>query len=408
MIWGCYPPQVHYYQASLPPANISEALTLQEMEAADAASYQNASTLTAALSPTSSPSPAAPVLPRQDQLAAQLASGSTWLTLLTFAGLGVLLSVTPCMLPMAPILSGIIVGQRDLTTYRAFLLSLTYVLAMALTYTLAGVLAGLFGGNLQALFQAPWLLVSFSLLFVLLALSMFGCYDLQIPLSLQNRLDRISRSQKGGSWLGVAIMGVLSALIVGPCMAAPLAGALIYIGQTGDAVLGGMALFALSIGMGIPLLILGASAGKLMPRVGPWMITVKRFFGVLLLGVAIWMLERVLPEAAIMLLWAMLLVTCSLYLGVFGFLSERRPSSLPPVVAQLGRALGILLLVHGIALTVGAAAGSKDVFFPLQGVFTGGRVQAEQSLGFRQVSGLAELQQVLDERRGTPVMLDFY
>ncbi len=288
--------------------------------------------------------PAAPAnieLPEQDRIARSLASGSTLLVLLSFFGFGLLLTFTPCVFPMIPILSSIIVGQGDdISTRKAFSLSLVYVLAMAATYTTAGVLAGLFGANLQAAFQNPWILTTFSIVFVLLALSMFGFYDLQIPASWQAKLASASGRQEGGTYVGVGIMGFLSALIVGPCVAAPLAGALIYIGQSGDAVLGGMALFALSMGMGTPVLLVGTSAGKLLPRVGPWMEPVKAVFGVLLLGVAIYLVERMVPEWIALLLWGALLMVAAIYLGALDTLSSESS--------------GWHRLRKGAALTIGA------------------------------------------------------
>lgn len=262
-------------------------------------------------------------LSEQDRIARSLALGNRWLMLISFFAFGILLAFTPCVFPMIPILSGIIAGEgSQMTARRAFVLSLVYVLAMALTYTLAGVVAGLFGQNLQAMFQSPWLLGAFSGVFVLLALSMFGFYDLQLPASWQSRLAHFSNHQRRGTLLGVGVMGVLSALIVGPCVAPPLAGALIYIGQSGDAVLGGMALFALSLGMGAPLLLIGTSAGTLLPRAGPWMNTVKNVFGVLLLAVAIYLLERIIPGWVAMLLWAALLMIAAIYMGALDYLQQ--------------------------------------------------------------------------------------
>ena len=258
-------------------------------------------------------SPSAPVS-EQDQIAASLTSGSVILTIMSFFGFGLLLAFTPCVFPMIPILSSIIVGQgKNISTKNAFTLSLVYVLAMAVTYTAAGVFAGLFGENIQAAFQNPWILGSFAGVFAILSLSMFGFYDLQMPNFIQSRLTEVSNKQKGGTLTGVAVMGFLSALIVGPCVAAPLAGALIYIGQTGDAVLGGMALFALSMGMGAPLIVIGTSAGKLLPRAGTWMDAIKAVFGVMMLGVAIWMLERIIPETIALILWAILFIVSSIY-----------------------------------------------------------------------------------------------
>jgi thiol:disulfide interchange protein DsbD len=345
----------------------------------------------------------------QDRYANSLAQDNILLSMLTFFGLGLLLTFTPCVFPMIPILSSIIAGQgSSLTTRRAFSLSLTYVLAMAVTYTIAGVVAGLFGSNLQAAFQNPWVLGSFSALFVLLALSMFGFYDLQMPHSIQSRLTEMSNKQQGGTFIGAGIMGFLSALIVGPCLAAPLAGALIYIGQTGDALLGGAALFALSLGMGAPLLLIGTSAGKLLPRAGAWMNTVKAVFGVLLLAVAIWMIERIIPAPAALALWGILLVVCAVYLGAF----ER----LQPEAGgwhKLWKGVGIVLLIYGGMLLVGASGGGKDVLQPLANVcFAGDCKQSPQQhgLAFQPVKGLDGLQAALKQAAAQhrPVMLDFY
>lgn len=344
----------------------------------------------------------------QDRYAQSLAQKSLPLNMLLFFGLGLLLCFTPCVFPMVPILSSIIAGQGStITTRRAFLLSLTYVLAMAATYTVAGVIAGTLGANLQALFQNPWILSSFASLFVVLSLSMFGFYDLQIPSSWQSKLTTLSHRQQGGSYFGVGIMGILSALIVGPCVAAPLAGALIYIGQSGDSVLGGAALFALSLGMGAPLLVFGTSAGKLLPKAGAWMNTIKAVFGVMLLGVAIWMIERIVPAAVALLLWGALFIICAVYLGAL----ER----LQPEASgwhKLWKGVGLIFFVYGGVLLVGAASGGQDVFRPLHGL----SISAAQSspaagqLQFQRIKGPAGLEQALQQAQtaGKPVMLDFY
>ncbi len=350
-----------------------------------------------------------PSLSEQDTLALSLASGDTLVTILTFFGLGLLLAFTPCVFPMIPILSSIIVGQGEgLTTRRAFTLSAVYVIAMALTYTVAGVIAGLFGANLQATFQNPWILGSFSLVFVLLALSMFGFYELQLPSALQSRLATLSNRQQSGSVAGVAIMGLLSALIVGPCVAPPLMGALIYIGQTGDPWLGGSALFALSLGMGAPLLAIGTSAGKLLPRAGGWMNAVKGVFGVMLLAVAVWMLERILPGGVVMVLWALLLVVPAIYMG-----------ALEPVAQgssgwkKLWKGLGLMMLIHGGLLLIGAAGGSTDPLQPLRGFglsAAGGSAALPAHLEFKTIKTSADLDRELAAAgaQGKPVMLDFY
>ena len=344
----------------------------------------------------------------QDRYANNLAQDSLLLSMLSFFGLGLLLTFTPCVLPMIPILSSIIAGQGSITTRRAFSLSLTYVLAMAITYTIAGLAAGLFGSNLQAAFQNPWVLGSFSAIFVVLALSMFGFYELQMPQAIQSRLTEFSNKQRGGSYVGVGIMGFLSALIVGPCIAAPLAGALIYIGQSGDAMLGAAALFSLSMGMGVPLLLIGTSAGKLLPKAGPWMNTIKAVFGVLLIGVAIWMLERIVPAAVGMALWGILLVVCAVYLGAF----ER----LQPEASgwhKFWKGIGIITLIYGGMLLVGAASGSKDPLQPLVSTCVGDdckQASQQHGLAFKQIKGLNGLQQELQlaAAQNKTAMLDFY
>lgn len=350
-------------------------------------------------------------LPEQDQLARLLTGGHTGAALATFFGLGLLLAFTPCVFPMVPILSGIIIGQDAMqNTRRAFALSLVYVLAMAVTYTVAGVIAGMFGSNLQAALQNPWVLGAFSVVFVLLALSMFGFYKLQLPTALQSRLTHLSNRQQAGSLPGVALMGLLSALIVGPCMAAPLAAALIVIGQSGDAVLGGAALFALSLGMGVPLLIVGTSLGKWLPRAGGWMNTVSSVFGVLLLALAVWMLSRILPAAVTLALWALLLIICAVYMGALERLEPEATGW-----RKLWKGVGLVMLIYGSMLAIGAASGGRDVLQPLHNFAAAGAnpapaTAAVPSLPFRPVKDVAQLEQELDRARvlGKPVMLDFY
>ena len=320
---------------------------------------------------------------------------------------GLLLAFTPCVFPMVPILSGIIVGQGErLTTMRAFWLSLIYVLAMAVTYTVAGVLAGLFGQNLQAVFQNPWILSGFVLIFILLALSMFGFYELQLPGRLQTRLAEASNQQQGGQLWGVAVMGFLSALIVGPCVAPPLMAALIVIGSSGDAMLGGAALFSLSMGMGLPLIVFGVSAGKLVPRAGAWMDAIKAVFGVGLLALAIWMLERILPGVIIMLLWGVLAIACGIYLGA---LERIEPGS--SGWKRLWKSMGIVLLVFGILEMVGAAAGGDYWLRPLDGIRSNSSgATVEKHAAFRRIKSVEDLEQALTQTRagGRAAMLDFY
>lgn len=362
--------------------------------------------------PAGSTDTAAPVS-EQDRIAAQLADGRIWLVALAFFGFGLLLTFTPCVFPMIPILSNIIIGQKNLTTRKAFVISLIFVLAMALTYTVAGVFAGLAGANLQAAFQNPWIIGGFVAVFVALAMSMFGFYDLQMPSGIQTRLSSISNRQEGGTFIGAGIMGFLSALIVGPCVTAPLVGALLYISQTGDAFLGGLALFALSMGMGVPLLIIGTAGGKLLPRAGAWMDAVKAVFGVALLGMGVWLLERVVPAPVAMFLWGSLFIVSGIYMGALHSLTPQASGW-----RTLWKGLGLVILVWGVLLMIGAASGGRDLFQPLRGIMPttamapagdGGTVRTA-SLEFRTIGSLADLDQELAEARqsGQPVMLDFY
>jgi thiol:disulfide interchange protein DsbD len=350
-----------------------------------------------------------PPVSEQDQIANTLASSNAILTIMTFFGFGLLLAFTPCVFPMIPILSSIIIGQGDkITTRKAFIMSLVYVLAMAVTYTVAGVVAGVFGENLQAAFQNPWVLTTFSAVFVGLAMSMFGFYDIQMPNFIQSRLTELSNKQQGGTLAGVAVMGFLSALIVGPCVAAPLAGALIYIGQTGDAVLGGMALFALSLGMGAPLLVIGTSAGKLLPKAGGWMDAVKAVFGVMMLAVAIWMLERILPASISLALWAVLFIVSAIYMGALEPLPIESTGW-----RKLWKGLGTVSLVYGALLLIGVASGGRDMFQPLQGMMMASNTSAgtqQQGLQFKQIKGLPELDRELTKlaSTGKTAMLDLY
>ncbi|MEH6472702.1 MAG: protein-disulfide reductase DsbD [Halopseudomonas sp.] len=340
------------------------------------------------------------------QVVAQLASGNLLLTLALFFVAGLALSLTPCVFPMVPILAGVIAGQGEqVTTRKAFMLSLVYVLSMSLTYTVLGVLAGLFGENLQASFQNPWIIGLFSGLFVVLSLAMFGLYELQIPASVQNALNRASRSQQGGHLLGVGIMGFLSALIVGPCVAAPLAGALVYIGQTGDPVLGGLALFVLSLGMGLPLILVGCSAGKLLPKAGAWMNMVKQVFGVALLLLAVWMLDRIVAAQVTQILLAVVLIGSAVFMHALDRLEQAASA-----VLRLGKALGVLLLVYGVMLLIAAGTGSGTLLQPLKGFNGAQSASAAASVTFTKVTSLQQLEPLLEQaqRQQSPVMLDFY
>jgi len=333
-----------------------------------------------------------------DSIAQNLATQSIFWSLLTLFGIGVLISLTPCVFPMIPIISGVIVSQGEgLTTKRAFFLSLVYVFAMAIAYTIAGVLAGLFGSNLQASLQNPYVIYAFAGVFVALALSMFGFYELKLPDSI---VSRVSSSTNRSGVAGVAIMGFLSALIVGPCVAAPLAGVLVYIGQTGDAVFGGMALFSLSLGMGVPLIAVGVGAGKFMPKPGHWMTMVTAIFGVMMLGIAVWMLERVVEPYVTMLLWSMLGIGFAIYLGAF----EKETHIFK-------RSVAVITLLYSIALFIGTLGGSQSMMRPLeflkpQAVYAGEVAQTKKPT-FTKITSIEELDTLLAKNKGKKILLDF-
>ncbi len=333
---------------------------------------------------------------------AALFEGSFALVIGSFLLFGLLLAFTPCVLPMIPILSGIIAGEGGgVGKLRALALSLAYVLGMALAYALAGLAAAFSGSLLAAALQSPWILGAFALIFVALALSMFGFYELQLPGFLHQPLHGAQQRLRGGRLAAVAAMGVLSAVIVSPCVAAPLAGALLYISRTRDVALGGAALFAMALGMGLPLIAVGVSEGALLPRAGAWMEGVRKFFGVLLLAVALWIVTPLIPAAAQMLGWAALAIGSGVYL--------RALDSLPAAASgwwRLAKVAGVMLLVAGVALVVGALAGSRDVLRPLAGLARSG-APASSPLPWTRVASLAELEQKL-RSPGRPVMLDFY
>lgn len=337
------------------------------------------------------------------RLAAALSGPNRWWALASFFGFGLLLSFTPCVLPMIPILSGLIAGHGPgLGARRAFWLSLVYVLANALVFTVAGVIAGLVGANLQVAFQTPWIIVAFALLFVVLALSSFGLYELQLPAALRSRLGAMSDRQRGGSMAGVAAMGALSALIVGPCVAPPLAAAVLYIGQTQDPAFGGAALFLLAMGMGVPLLAFGVAAGKGLPTSGPWMVAIQRVFGFVFLGLAVWMLSRILPAAATLAAWGVLLLAASAAVALV-LKAARRDG-----VRVAGWTAALLLGLLGTAQLVGAMAGSRDPLQPLAGLR--GSQAAPAELPFRKIKSLADLRREVAaaQAAGKPLMLDFY
>ncbi|MCB5191017.1 protein-disulfide reductase DsbD [Methylobacillus arboreus] len=335
-----------------------------------------------------------------DQAASLLAGGNTLLIIAGFFGFGLLLSFTPCVLPMIPILSGIIVGSRTRSRWHGFWLSLAYVLGMASSYTAVGVAAGLSGQLLSAALQNAWVLGASALIFVLLALSMFGFYELKLPRALENLLIKTSNRLPGGRLFGVFAMGVLSALIVSPCVAAPLAGALIYIGQTQDVLLGASALFALSIGMGIPLLLIGASVGTLLPKAGPWMVAVRQSFGVFMLAVALWILSPLLPASLQLLLWAALLIVPAIFMRAL----DRLPDT-ASAWQRFWKGIAVLMLLAGATLVIGAASGAKSPLRPLEGLSLS---QTGAGLSFQRIKGIADLEQALNQNPGKLVMLDFY
>lgn len=338
-------------------------------------------------------------LSEHGSIAQRLASGGALWAIVSFFGFGLLLSLTPCVFPMIPILSSIIVSQggASLGARRGLWLSFVYVVSMSVAYAGAGVLAGLFGANLQSALQAPWVIWLFSGVFVALAFSMFGFYELQLPRSIQGALSKTSRTVEGQGVASVALMGFLSALIVGPCVAAPLAGALLYISQTGDALLGGVALFVMSLGMGVPLLLLGASAGRLLPKPGRWMNATKAVFGVMMLGVAIWMLGRVLPSWVELLLWSVLCLGLAAYL--WGARSEKI------WVNTVVKTAVAVLLLYGAALFVGGLAKANDPLNPLAPFVGGGSVSSLRA--FEPVGSVEGLQRRIGQTSGL-VMVDFY
>ena len=394
----CYPPITKYLDID------ASAGLIQVVDQLDTGN--NATTSLPGTSTNTGPAS----ISEQDLFTAFLKDKSLLVIIGLFFVAGIGLTFTPCVFPMIPILSSIIAGQGEsVTTSRAFVLSLVYVLAMAVTYAAAGAVAGYYGNefNIQIWFQNPITLSVFAAIFVLLALSMFGFYDLQIPAAIQSRLTAISNSQQGGTLIGVGLMGIFSAIIVGPCITAPLVGALFYITQTQDWQLGALALFALGMGMGMPLLLIGTSAGTILPRAGAWMDAVKSAFGIVLLGVAIWLLERILPGAVTMVLIAALMISTAVYMGALDSLNEVASGW-----RRLSKSLGLLIMIYGMAYLIGAAAGSNDLIQPLRGLTAslGGSGQSAQHLVFRQIKGKQGLQLALNDssQQNRSSMLDFY
>jgi thioredoxin:protein disulfide reductase len=374
----CYPPQ-------------TKSLTLAPLQAS-------------ATSATPDYAGTPPALDDEDGVSEKLlSSGHWWQIVAGFFGAGLLLAFTPCVFPMIPILSGIIVGKNAQSSRaKAFTLSLAYTLGMCLTYTLAGVAAGLSGQLLSNALQTPLALTAGALIFVALSFSMFGFYELKLPSTVENAFFNWSHRFKGGHLLSDFLMGAISALIISPCVAAPLAGALLYISQTHDVVLGAVALFSLSLGMGVPLLLIGASAGSVLPKAGAWMNSIRRLFGVLMLGVAIWVISPILPVTVQMLLWALLCIVPAIYLRAID------PLPVTASTAQrLSKGAAVFLLLYGVALLIGAWSGASSPLKPLQNIASAGHTSS-QALRFQRVHSVQELEQAVQAAQGKRVMLDFY
>jgi thiol:disulfide interchange protein DsbD len=381
----CYPPQIRNFTVSLPAASAVAALPA---------------------APRASAAPAS----EQGMLAAVITERSLAAVIGIFFVSGLLLAFTPCVLPMVPILSGIIAGEGDdVSPARGFGLAFSYVMGMAIVYTGAGIAAAAIGVQLQAVFNAPWVLTVFAGLFVLLALSMFGMFDLQMPSAVQSRLAAVSGQQKSGTVIGAFVMGALSSLIVTACVAPPLVAALTVIGQTGDMLRGGSALFAMSMGMGAPLLLVGASAGKLLPKAGPWMVAVKNAFGFLMLGLAIWMLSRILPGEITLALWGVLVFMAGVYLGGLTTLTPEAPGS-----AKIGKGFGLIAVFYGAVMLLGSMSGGDDPLQPLArlgaGAGGGGAAIEEHELEFVRIKTVDDLDRALASAsaQGRTAMLDFY
>lgn len=323
-------------------------------------------------------------------------------TLISFFGIGILLAFTPCVLPMVPILSGILIGQEKISTFRSFQLALTFVIGMALTYALAGVAAGFLGSTLQTVLQTPWVIVSFSFIFIFMALSMFGLFELKLPSFITKRAYQASNKQSANSLIGVALMGVLSTLIASPCVTAPMVSVLTYISQSGNAILGGILLFTLALGMGLPLILFAMGQGALLPKTGAWMNKIKYVFGVMLLGVAIIMLSRIVSGEIVMLMWAGLLIVSAIAFGALDFMNEHR----------LIHGVSFLGLIYGISLMLGAFMGHDDLLHPLQPIATANASELAMPVkqlfiparSFRELNAI--LAEAKEERK--PVLIEFY
>ncbi|APR66165.1 MULTISPECIES: protein-disulfide reductase DsbD [Thalassolituus] len=373
----CYPPQRENVEVIAPQSAAQQAIT------------------------TSTVQPAMPTEPNTDSWF----SGRSWGAVVgIFFILGLGLTFTPCVLPMVPILTSVVLGQGNTSGKRGFLLSSTYVLGMALTYAAAGLTVGLLGAgaNVQAWMQTPWVLIVFAGLFSLLALAMFGVYELQLPSGIRNRLNNLNQGQQGGRWLSVFVMGILSALVVSPCVSAPLAGALVYLSTTGDALLGGSALLALGLGMGAPLIVLGTTGASVLPKAGAWMNQIKALFGILLLGVAIWLLGRILPASWVLLLWGLLALVYGISLGAL----EQANNGSQRVI----KGFALVLVLYGACALIGALQGNDDPLQPLASQYKSAQSVAEQAAThapFTRLTSVTELERIIASE-ARPVMVDFY
>ena len=385
----CYLPQTHVMKVSLPEAGV-------------------VSDLSATAAPSGG-TPAAPVS-EQNRIAEIISGSPLWFVVAAMFGFGLLLAFTPCVLPMIPILTAIIAGEGDdVTPARGFGLAFSYVMGMAIVYTAAGVVAVAAGAQVQAAFNQPWVLSLFAALFVVLAIAMFGAFDLQMPSSIQGKLASISSNQKSGTVIGAFVMGALSSLIVTACVAPALVAALAVMSQSGDYFRGGVALFAMSLGMGAPLLLVGAAQGKFLPKAGAWMVAVKGAFGFMMLGLAIWMLSRFLPATLIMTMWAVLVFMAGVFMG--GLTTLTAESTVPQ---KLGKGFGGLAIIYGILLVIGAATGGSNPLQPLASVNLGSgdgqAVASHDELPFQRIKTVADLDREIAtaSAQGKSVMLDFY
>ena len=373
----CYPPEVKQIKLS-----INDSLELSEVTLEKAAAQSSLS--------TEEP---------MDEISQIFVTHSWSMILLIFFGFGLLLSFTPCILPMVPVLSGIIVGHgKTVTTRKAFFLSLSYVLSMSVTYAVFGAVVALLGANLQISMQSPWAISIFSLIFIILALSMFGFYEFKLPNSWQTKIAGSSRTQRGGHYLGAAIMGCLSTLILSPCVTAPLIGVLTYIAQSHNVLLGSLTLFFLSLGMGTPLLLIGTSAGKWLPESGSWMDAVKAFFGILLIAVAIYLMARILPPGLTMGLWASLLIFSGIYAGALTQSVTNQD--------KFFQGFGILFLSYGLLILIGASMGATNPLQPLANL-QAASIDSPFSVP-KEIQTLSTIENKIAQANGKPVMLDFY